>query len=127
MSQELSFSCPQCGRVSYHADDVLHGYCGACHQFTGVGAAAGRTVLGPLSGAVFRGDDLQRLVRRLGLTVAPQDMSPYERAVLADLGILGPEKIVITQDLEIFPSRPRRQRRLPRLPYPHEAGGEPAY
>ena len=32
-----SFTCPLCGRVSHHPDDVSHGYCGACHEFTGEG------------------------------------------------------------------------------------------
>ena len=30
-----SFSCPRCGRTSYHPDDVREGYCGACHDWTG--------------------------------------------------------------------------------------------
>lgn len=29
------FTCPRCGRISYHPDDTRHGYCGACHDFTG--------------------------------------------------------------------------------------------
>jgi hypothetical protein len=33
-----SFTCPVCGRVSHHPEDVRHGYCGACHAFTGEGA-----------------------------------------------------------------------------------------
>ena len=28
-----SFTCPQCGRVSHHPQDVANRYCGACHQF----------------------------------------------------------------------------------------------
>lgn len=28
------FTCPRCGRTSYHPHDVEHGYCGACHAFT---------------------------------------------------------------------------------------------
>ncbi|HEY7009046.1 MAG TPA: hypothetical protein VH395_08910 [Jatrophihabitantaceae bacterium] len=30
-----SFTCPRCGRTTYHPDDVAHGYCGACHWWTG--------------------------------------------------------------------------------------------
>lgn len=30
-----SFTCPDCGATSYHPEDVRHGYCGACHAFTG--------------------------------------------------------------------------------------------
>lgn len=37
-----SFRCPICGRVSYNPNDATaaawaaeHGYCGACHAFTG--------------------------------------------------------------------------------------------
>jgi len=29
------FTCPACGRTSHHPADVEHGYCGACHDFTG--------------------------------------------------------------------------------------------
>jgi ribosomal protein L37E len=28
-----SITCPQCGRTSYHPEDVRQKYCGACHQF----------------------------------------------------------------------------------------------
>lgn len=34
-----SFSCPRCGAVSHHPDDVAQGYCGRCHDWT---APAGR-------------------------------------------------------------------------------------
>lgn len=29
-----SITCPRCGRTSYHPDDIAHGYCGACHDWT---------------------------------------------------------------------------------------------
>lgn len=29
-----SFTCPECGAVSYHPEDVRQGYCGRCHAFT---------------------------------------------------------------------------------------------
>lgn len=29
-----SFTCPDCGAVSYHPSDIEHGYCGRCHAFT---------------------------------------------------------------------------------------------
>jgi hypothetical protein len=29
------FTCPRCGRVSQHPDELVQGYCGACHAFTG--------------------------------------------------------------------------------------------
>jgi hypothetical protein len=31
-----SFTCPVCGRTSYHPEDAANGYCGACHEFTGI-------------------------------------------------------------------------------------------
>lgn len=31
------FTCPRCGKTSYHPEDLRHGYCGACHAFTGLG------------------------------------------------------------------------------------------
>lgn len=35
MTEPASFSCPRCGAVSYNLNDVEHGYCGRCHDFTG--------------------------------------------------------------------------------------------
>jgi hypothetical protein len=32
------FTCPRCARVSHHPKDREHGYCGACHDFTGPAA-----------------------------------------------------------------------------------------
>jgi ribosomal protein S27AE len=29
-----SYTCPRCGRTSYHPDDIREGYCGACHDWT---------------------------------------------------------------------------------------------
>jgi hypothetical protein len=29
------FTCPQCGRTSFHPKDAEYGYCGACRAFTG--------------------------------------------------------------------------------------------
>jgi hypothetical protein len=30
-----SFTCPCCGAVSYHPNDVAESYCGKCHEWTG--------------------------------------------------------------------------------------------
>lgn len=30
-----SFTCPRCGAVSYHPNDIREGYCGRCHDWTG--------------------------------------------------------------------------------------------
>lgn len=30
------FTCPRCLRTSYHPEDRREGYCGACHDFTGI-------------------------------------------------------------------------------------------
>lgn len=30
-----TFTCPKCGRTSHNPHDAEHGYCGACHEFTG--------------------------------------------------------------------------------------------
>lgn len=32
---EPSFTCPRCGRTSHNPTDVVEGYCGACHDWTG--------------------------------------------------------------------------------------------
>jgi hypothetical protein len=29
-----TFTCPRCASVSHHPEDVRHGYCGACHDYT---------------------------------------------------------------------------------------------
>jgi hypothetical protein len=31
----MAFTCPRCGTTSHHPMDERHGYCGACHAFTG--------------------------------------------------------------------------------------------
>jgi len=36
-----SFICPRCGLTSHRPTDVAEGYCGACHDWTGRGAATG--------------------------------------------------------------------------------------
>lgn len=30
------FNCPKCQAISYHPEDVRQGYCGRCHEFTGL-------------------------------------------------------------------------------------------
>lgn len=37
-----TFTCPACGAVSHHPMDVLEGYCGACHDWTGQGTLSRR-------------------------------------------------------------------------------------
>lgn len=32
----MAFTCPVCHRTSYHPQDEAEGYCGACHDFTGI-------------------------------------------------------------------------------------------
>lgn len=31
----IAFLCPVCGSVSHHPTDLVEGYCGACHDWTG--------------------------------------------------------------------------------------------
>jgi ribosomal protein L37E len=33
-SSNTSLSCPCCGRVTCHPDDIKNGYCAACHWYT---------------------------------------------------------------------------------------------
>lgn len=33
--RQPSFVCPDCGARSHHPQDLLNGYCGRCHAFTG--------------------------------------------------------------------------------------------
>lgn len=37
-SGEPHIVCPACGRTSFHPQDIVRGYCGHCHEFTGKGA-----------------------------------------------------------------------------------------
>ncbi len=39
VDQTPSFTCPRCGRTSYHPKDIEHRYCGNCHAFTSDEAA----------------------------------------------------------------------------------------
>lgn len=34
LARRVSITCPRCGRISYHPEDVAQGYCGACHAWT---------------------------------------------------------------------------------------------
>lgn len=34
-----SITCPRCGFTSYHPKDIAEGYCGQCHDWTGVPSA----------------------------------------------------------------------------------------
>jgi ribosomal protein S27AE len=34
MTKPASITCPKCGAVSYSVNDIKHGYCGRCHDFT---------------------------------------------------------------------------------------------
>jgi hypothetical protein len=35
MSDQPSFTCPDCGAKSYNPNDIREGYCGRCHRWTG--------------------------------------------------------------------------------------------
>jgi hypothetical protein len=35
------FTCPVCGRTSYHPTDLAEGFCGACSSYTGPRRSAG--------------------------------------------------------------------------------------
>ena len=35
MTMLTAICCMDCGRASYHPDDVAHAYCGQCHTFGG--------------------------------------------------------------------------------------------
>jgi hypothetical protein len=37
----MAFTCPRCGRASQHRDDESQGYCGACHDWTGLDVTYG--------------------------------------------------------------------------------------
>lgn len=53
----MSFTCPRCRRTSRNPNDEREGYCGACHDWTGVpgGGSARRALLvgGPAHGMVM--------------------------------------------------------------------------
>lgn len=31
----VSFTCPRCGLTSHNLNDIVEGYCGNCHDWTG--------------------------------------------------------------------------------------------
>jgi len=39
VTDSAGFTCPRCGRTSYHPEDIREGYCGACRDWTGRAAA----------------------------------------------------------------------------------------
>lgn len=39
-----SFTCPVCRRTSWNPNDVRHGYCGFCHDYTGTGEGQERAL-----------------------------------------------------------------------------------
>jgi hypothetical protein len=41
------FTCPRCGRTSFHPDDLAEGYCGACHDWTAAPGGREGTTLTP--------------------------------------------------------------------------------
>ena len=42
MGMTESFTCPECGEVSYNPNDIENGYCGVCHWWTGDPILGGR-------------------------------------------------------------------------------------
>jgi len=50
---EPSITCPRCGSVSYHPDDIDQHYCGRCHWWTS-DPTLGSIVLPPVTGEVVR-------------------------------------------------------------------------
>lgn len=34
-TEQPSFTCPDCNMTSYNPNDILHRYCGNCHEFKG--------------------------------------------------------------------------------------------
>lgn len=53
MSDE-PFTCPKCGRKSWHPEDKRQGYCGACHEFTGACNPATGFHVDPHKGCILR-------------------------------------------------------------------------
>jgi hypothetical protein len=68
----MAFACPRCGRVSHHPDDESHGYCGACHEFTGEGITRALiTAAGFSAGALVTAPEIP--VARLAAALVPGD------------------------------------------------------
>jgi len=57
-----SFTCPRCGTVSYHPDDIRFGYCGRCHWWTGDPQLGALDVIAQAEqdGAIDPVDDVRR-------------------------------------------------------------------
>lgn len=83
----VTFTCPSCGARSAHPRDVLEGYCGACHQWTG-GDDAPRFTVEPTYGV--EGSDLVDVVDHHGREVAIGAMTrQHRRALVAALTAAG--------------------------------------
>lgn len=74
------FTCPRCGRTSWHPEDKRQGYCGACHAFTASPAVAVRR------GPMVAGEPAAvRLMRQLDYRLSPAGtdrLSPAQVAVV---------------------------------------------
>lgn len=69
-----SITCPDCHFTSYHPQDVLYGFCGNCHAYTGKPA----------------GTEVE--LNRVGTTLCPMVLSATGRPCLGKLvtcGVLG--------------------------------------
>ncbi|MDP5182151.1 hypothetical protein QOZ88_05840 [Blastococcus sp. BMG 814] len=57
------FTCPRCGRRSWHPEDKRQGYCGACHDFTATPATRNEAPDGPAVAGQPAADRLMVAVR----------------------------------------------------------------
>jgi NMD protein affecting ribosome stability and mRNA decay len=80
-----AFTCPDCGRESWNENDGIHGYCGACHAFTGnpmrpriiiVPCRRCSKPLGTLTKSLWGAD----AARRLYGAICDSCLTPEERA-----------------------------------------------
>lgn len=62
-----SITCPDCGRTSYHPQDIAYGYCGNCHAYTGKPATT------------------QVELNKVGTTLCPMILSATNRPCLGQL------------------------------------------
>jgi hypothetical protein len=96
----LTFTCGQCGRSSHHPEDVRHGYCSACHAFTGTGVQVAGTPeeraraevssylrLAPNAGRVYQLDarfhaavaQVRQLIERVDEALEPEGLDAAAR------------------------------------------------
>lgn len=81
-----SFTCPDCGAVSYNANDIREQYCGRCHTFPETRAIGDRAIVARMA------DEMERKAEVLQLMLTPSSalqLAAVVQLVLRHPGLSG--------------------------------------